>query len=76
MGVVSGSNRNITAQLPYAGIQKEQLIAVWIKNETGFSAPIFLNKARAVTIEFDEIQAARPFRISGRNLQPQVQRLL
>lgn len=68
MGIVSSSNRNVAAQLPYAGIQKDQLIAVWIKNATGFSKPFFLNKARAVTIEYDEIQPGQPFRIFGRNL--------
>jgi len=68
MNVVSASDRNITAQLPYTGIQKGQLIAIWVKGPAGFSKPVFLNKARAVTIEFDAIQPGKAFRIFGRNL--------
>ncbi|MET0394845.1 MAG: hypothetical protein ABW019_16995, partial [Chitinophagaceae bacterium] len=67
--VVSGSDRNITAQLPVTGFNKGQLLAVWIKQGSALSKPVFLNKARAVTIEFDELMPGQRFRIFGRNLQ-------
>lgn len=78
LSVLSASDRNITAQLPDTGIKKGQLLAVWVKNSYGFSKPVLLNKARAVSVEHDEIMPEQSFRIFGRNLvaegyQPVVQ---
>ncbi|WEK34872.1 MAG: acetylxylan esterase [Candidatus Pseudobacter hemicellulosilyticus] len=66
--LVSVSDRNITAQLPLNGMDKGQLIAIWVKNGPLFSQPVFLNRARAVSIEFDELMPGQDFRIFGRNL--------
>lgn len=64
--IISASDRNITAQLPDTLLQ--QPIAIWVKNMAGYSKPVWLNKARAVTIEFDELQPGQAFRVFGRNL--------
>jgi dienelactone hydrolase len=64
--IISASDRNITAQLP--DTLKQQIIAIWIKNAAGYSKPIYLNKPRAVSIEYDELQPGQAFRIFGRNL--------
>lgn len=69
--VVSASDRNISALLPTAGIKNGTLVAVWIRNGKRLSKPVFLNKARAVTIEYDEIMPGQTFRIFGRNLAVQ-----
>src|SRR5690606_26000416 len=65
--VVSASDRNVSA-LMADDIRKGTLVAVWIKTGNTFSEPVFLNKARAVTLEYDEIMPGQPFRIFGRNL--------
>lgn len=48
--------------------RKNALIAVWVKSGTNISEPVFLNRARAVTLEFEEIMPGYVFRIFGRNL--------
>lgn len=67
---LSRSDINISAVLPNdTNIHVNSLIAVWVKNGSSLSKPVFLNKARAATIEFDEIMPGQPFRIFGRNLK-------
>ena len=44
------------------------LYAVWVTNENGSSEPVFINRARAMTSEFDEIMPGGVFRLFGRNL--------
>lgn len=70
LSVMSKSDINISALMPKSDTVKEyDLIAVWVKNGKNLSIPVFLNKARAVTVEFDEIMPGQPFRIFGRNLK-------
>lgn len=64
---VSVSDRNISALMP-DNIKQGDLIAVWVKNGKQLSKPVFLNRARAVTVEYDEIMPHQTFRIFGRNL--------
>lgn len=45
-----------------------QLIAVWIKNGEQWSKPVFINRARIVSVEFEEIMPGYVFRVFGRNL--------
>lgn len=67
---LSQSDLNISAILPDDGtIKKGTLIAVWVKNGTRLSKPVFLNKARPVTIEYEQIMSGQHFRVFGRNLQ-------
>jgi len=67
--IVSHSDRNISALLPEgAAIKSGALVAVWVKRGTVLSSPIFLNRARAVTLEFDQLMPGQRFRIFGRNL--------
>ena len=44
------------------------LYAIWVTNGTGQSEPVFVNRARAMTAEFDEIVPGGAFRLFGRNL--------
>ncbi len=68
--IVSQSDRNISALIPDEPAFKEGVLtAVWVKNGSLLSQPVFLNKARAVTIEYDQIMAGQAFRIFGRNLK-------
>jgi len=64
--IISASDRNITAQLPSS--LPLHTVTVWIKNGAGYSKPVYLNKARAMSIEYDELQPGQLFRIFGRNL--------
>lgn len=64
--IISASDRNITVQLP--DTLKQTAVTVWVKNDAGFSKPVYLNRARAMSVEFDELQPGQPFRIFGRNL--------
>jgi dienelactone hydrolase len=70
IGILSWSDINLSAILPTdTNIHVNSLIAVWVKNGSGISKPVFLNRARAVTLEFDEIMPGQTFRIFGRNLK-------
>lgn len=44
------------------------LYAIWIENNGQFSKPFFVNKARAITYEFNEVMQGTVFRLFGRNL--------
>lgn len=67
--VVSASDRNIAALLPdAAAFGKGKLLVLWVKNRHAFSRPFYLNRARVVSVEFQEIMSGQHFRIFGRNL--------
>ncbi|MDD4921407.1 MAG: glycosyl hydrolase family 28-related protein [Bacteroidales bacterium] len=67
--VLSKSNINVAGLLPDEKIlPKGLLIAVWVKNGQQLSEPVFINRARVVTVEFEEIMSGYPFRVFGRNL--------
>jgi dienelactone hydrolase len=68
--IVSHSDLNISAVVPNDSTIKEgSLLAVWVKNGSLLSRPVYLNRARAVTIEYDQVMPGQSFRIFGRNLQ-------
>ena len=68
--LVSQSPVNITAWLPAdTTIKRGSLVAVWVKNGSLWSQPFYLNRSRAVTIEYDQLLPGQTFRIFGRNLQ-------
>jgi len=70
LATLSRSDINISALLPAdSNIRRSTLIAVWVKNGSSLSKPVFLNHARAMSLEFDEIMPGQPFRIFGRNLK-------
>lgn len=48
--------------------RKNVLVAVWVKEGELYSEPFFLNRSRAVTMEFEEIMPGYVFRVFGRNL--------
>lgn len=67
--IISQSDRNLSALVPQeSGIKDGTLLAVWVKNGTALSKPVFINKARPVTLEYDQIMPEQTFRIFGRNL--------
>lgn len=68
--LLSKSDLNISALLPVdSNFRPGTLIAVWVKKGSLLSSPFFLNRARPVSVEFDEIMPGQPFRIFGRNLK-------
>ena len=68
--IVSQSDRNISALVPDDNTLKEgMLMAIWVKNGSMLSKPVYLNRARAVSIEYDQIMPGQIFRIFGRNLK-------
>jgi dienelactone hydrolase len=67
--VTSKSDHYLAAVLPDEKILPlGSLIAVWVKNGEQISEPAFVNRARIVTVEFEEIMPAYVFRVFGRNL--------
>ncbi|MEI6679046.1 MAG: glycosyl hydrolase family 28-related protein [Mariniphaga sp.] len=69
LNVLSHSDSYVAAVLPDEKIVPAgQLTAVWIKNGQQLSEPVYLNRARAITVEFEEIMPGHLFRIFGRNL--------
>ncbi|WP_158712871.1 glycosyl hydrolase family 28-related protein [Parabacteroides pacaensis] len=67
--VIGRSGNSITGVLPgNAKTGQNDLIAVWVKNGNTLSNPVYLNRARAVTLEFEEIMPGYVFRVFGRNL--------
>ena len=66
--VISKSDINVSAILP-TSVPANCVVAVWLKNGKTWSQPVFLNRARAVTIEFNELMPGQAFRIFGRNLK-------
>ena len=71
--VLSASEYNLSALIPdKPAFKAGVLIAVWVKRTMGgraWSKPVFLNRARGVTIEYDRIMPGQAFRIFGRNLR-------
>ncbi len=45
------------------------LYVVWVMNGNQLSQPVFINRARVMTAEFDQIMPGTSFRLFGRNLQ-------
>lgn len=76
--VISRSDNSITGILPQPEtVGQNALFVVWVKTDEGYSQPVYLNRARAVTLEYEEIMPGYTFRIFGRNLslpgcEPQV----
>ncbi len=67
--VIGKSAGSVTGIVPAdRRFRQNSLIAVWVKEGDNISEPVFLNRARAVTLEFDEIMPKYVFRIFGRNL--------
>jgi hypothetical protein len=67
--IVSASSSNISARAPLGGqAVQEKLMAVWVKNGRHLSKPVFLNRARVVTVEYEELMPRQSFRLFGRNL--------
>lgn len=64
--VLTGSDSYAAVKIP-SNISVD-LYAVWIENEDHLSKPVFINRARAVTYEFNEIMPGSVFRLFGRNL--------
>lgn len=68
--IISQSDLNISAIVPNDNTIKEgALLAVWVKNGSRLSKPVFINKARPVTLEYDQIMPKQTFRVFGRNLK-------
>ena len=44
------------------------LYAIWVNNGSQLSAPVFINRSRVITSEFDEIMPGTKFRLFGRNM--------
>ncbi|MGV8094019.1 MAG: right-handed parallel beta-helix repeat-containing protein [Mangrovibacterium sp.] len=67
--VISRSDVYLSAVLPGEKVLLTgKLVAVWVKNGTQFSEPVFINRARVLTVEFEEIMPGYIFRVFGRNL--------
>ncbi len=67
--ILSRSESNISAVLPDEKfLPAGRLIAIWVKNGQQQSEPVFINRARIVTVEYEEIMPGNTFRIFGRNL--------
>lgn len=65
--IASVSNQAITANLPLN--IPFGLYTVWVKDSAGvFSDPVFINRARSMSLEYGEVSAGYTFRIFGRNL--------
>lgn len=64
--VITKSNRFVAGRIP-ANLGYG-LYAVWVKNGTTLSPPVFINKARSTSVEFDEVSSGHQMRIFGRNL--------
>ncbi len=45
------------------------LYVLWVKNGNQLSEPVFINKPRVMTAEYDQIMPGTTFRLFGRNLQ-------
>lgn len=66
--LITSSTRALSAALPKT--MPMGLYALWVKDSGGTnSAPVFVNRARAMTFEYPEISPGYTFRIFGRNLR-------
>ncbi|MDD4922650.1 MAG: glycosyl hydrolase family 28-related protein, partial [Bacteroidales bacterium] len=69
LAVISKSDINVSGVLPEEkDLPQGSLIAVWVKNGQQLSEPVFINRARIVTVEFAEIMPDYIFRVFGHNL--------
>lgn len=69
LSVLSRSDIFVAGVLPdQKQLPAGQLIAVWVKNGEQWSEPVFINRARIVSVEFEEIMPGYVFRVFGRNL--------
>ena len=69
LSVLSRSDTYVSAALPDEKILPAGVLtAVWVKNGQQWSEPVFINRARVVTVEFEEIMPGYIFRVFGRNL--------
>ena len=67
--VVTRSESYVAAVLPADHLLPAgSLTAVWVKNGNQWSEPVFINRARVVTVEYEEIMPGYTFRVFGRNL--------
>ena len=66
LSVLTHSEMYVAAQIP--GNVQQGLYAVWVVNETQQSNPVFINRARVMTAEFDQVMPGTRFRLFGRNL--------
>jgi|GEM_PF-1189661 len=69
---VSSADGNLSALIPHdPAFKPGVLIAVWVKriSDAVWSQPVFLNRARAVSLEYDQIMPGQAFRVFGRNLK-------
>ena len=67
LSVVTGSDMNLSAVMP-KDIEEGSLVAVWIKNGRLMSEPVFINRARIVTVEYEDVVPGGIMRVFGRNL--------
>ncbi len=69
LNVLTRSDSYVSAVLPEEDLIPVGVLAVvWIKNGQQWSEPVFINRARIVTVEFEEIMPGYTFRVFGRNL--------
>ena len=69
LNVVSRSESYVSAILPDEKlIPAGVLTVVWVKNGQHWSEPVYINRARVVTVEYEEIMSGYTFRVFGRNL--------
>jgi hypothetical protein len=79
---VNGAEKTLTQQIKLALITKDEiyvaaripanipqgLYAVWVENNHQKSLPVFINRARVILPEFDEIMPGTAFNLYGKNL--------
>jgi hypothetical protein len=68
LNILTHSNMNVSAILPEEPSLKGKLLAIWVKNGELISKPVFINKARIVSVEYTEISPGYIFRLFGRNM--------
>lgn len=69
LSLVSKSDYYVAALMPLDSVIKAgSLVALWVKNGNGYSKPVFVNRVRVVSVEFDELMPGQEFRLFGRNL--------
>ena len=64
--IITQAGNYVAASLP--GNVPSGLYALWVDNGQARSKPVLVNRARALTYEFDEIMPGTAFRLFGRNL--------
>lgn len=64
--VLNKGQQYVSALIPLT--QSLGLYAIWVKNGMQLSQPVFINRARATWLEFDQVAPNSKFRLWGRNL--------